>query len=122
MEVKKGQAKIGQNHIFFVKFHNFLLIIQHCLSTSECYCTWNFHSHSLVHSSPIYCHFCRIANIYSQEKEYCSANFPFFPFIKCPTTLSLFITATAYLYALLCGYIRHCNTSPAIGVQVLRCS
>ena len=40
-----------------------------------------------------------------------------FPFIKCTTTLSLLITATAYLSTTLSGFIRHCKTSPTKRTQ-----
>ena len=82
------------------------------LITSEYNCAGNFHSlfFSFVHSLPIYFYCCHIANICSQEKRTVFANFPLFPFIKCPTTLSLFITATAYLSTALSGSIWHCKS------------
>ena len=82
---------------------------------SECNSVWNFHSLSFcfVHSLPIYFHCCHIANIYSQKKEHIFfANFPLFSFIKCPTALPLFITATVYLPTALSDSIWHCKTSP----------
>ena len=50
-KLRRDKQKSVKTIYFSIKFHNlqnFFQFVQHLLSTSECYCTWNFRSHSIL--------------------------------------------------------------------------
>lgn len=115
MQVEKGQTKISQNHLSFIKFHNlknFFYFVQYCSAVPVDVITHGTYIPTpFTHSLLLCCHFGELVASTLTKKNTVFANFSFFPFIN---------ARQHYLFSLLPLhiYLHRCLTS--FGIVILQ--